>query len=151
MRLCTLALASLVLVSCGPAADAPDDAELAETPESAPVVTLDAYAGTWQNVVTLEGVEDPVVTTMRATATPAGWTMELEGREPVALTPAIVGDSLVVTSAPYESILRPGVTTTVRTATVIEGGQQVGNVVVTYQTAQGEEVVRGTLNGTRLP
>jgi hypothetical protein len=149
----TLSLVFLLVAACAPSDQPPaemtDDQEIAEVGE--PDLSLADFAGTWQNVVTLEGVEDPVATTTNATATPEGWTMMLEGRPDIALTPSIVGDSLVVVSESYESILRPGVMTTVRTATVIENGEQVGSVVVTYSTPDGEQQVRGSMRGTRTP
>jgi hypothetical protein len=38
----------------------------------------------------------------------------------------------------------------VRTASVLQGGEIVGNVLATYRTPAGEEQVRGTLRGTRV-
>jgi hypothetical protein len=65
------------------------------------------------------------------------------------VTISIVGDSLVGQSAEYESILRPGVMVTVRTASVMSNGMLNGNLVATYKTPTGEQVVRGTMTGTR--
>jgi hypothetical protein len=153
LRTRILSLALLLVAACAPTDEPPaemdDVEEIAEVEE--PELSLADFAGTWQNVVTLVGVEDPVATTTNATATSEGWTMMLEGRPAVPLTPSIMGDSLVVVSESYESILRPGVMTTVRTATVIENGEQVGSVVVTYTGPDGDEQVRGTMRGTRTP
>jgi hypothetical protein len=88
---------------------------------------------------------------MHATATASGWTMDLQGRTGIVLTPSIVGDSLVTVSAPYESILRAGVTVTVRTAAVMQGGEMVGTVEATYQTPAGQEKVPGTIRATKAP
>jgi len=139
----TLALFFLVLAACGaPEQEAP--------PEEGP--TLADFAGTWENVVTLEGVADPV--TSQTVGSPDGttWQLILEGRDPIPVQASIQGDSLVSETEPYESILRPGVTTEVRTAAVREGDVMVGTVRVTYRLESGEEqVVRGTMRGTRQP
>jgi len=98
----------------------------------------------------LTGVADPVPSTMTGTAAGNDWTMSLEGRPNIPLTVSMAGDSLIGQSAEYESILRPGVMVTVRTASVLRDGALVGNMIATYRTAAGEEVVLGTMTGTRV-
>jgi hypothetical protein len=88
---------------------------------------------------------------MHATATASGWTVDLEGRPGVPVQPTIQGDSLVTTTAPYESILRAGVMVTVRTAAVLRDGALVGNVEATFQMPTGPERVPGTIRSTRAP
>jgi len=61
----------------------------------------------------------------------------------------VVGDSLIGQSAEYESILRAGVMVTVRTASVMSNGMLMGNLMATYKTPTGEQVVKGTMTGTR--
>jgi hypothetical protein len=78
------------------------------------------------------------------------WTMSLEGRPGIPLQVMIVGDSLISESAEYESILRPGVMVSVRTASVLQDGVLVGTVVTDYRTAEGSQQVHGTLRGTRM-
>jgi hypothetical protein len=86
---------------------------------------------------------------MVGTSDPATWTLSLEGRPAIKLNVSIVGDSLVSESEEYESVLRKGVKVTVRSAAVMKDGKMVGNVVATYKTATGTEVVPGTVEGTR--
>jgi hypothetical protein len=62
-----------------------------------------------------------------------------------------MGDSLILDSAEYESILRAGVRVTTRTAVVRSGAELVGNLTATYKTSSGDEVVTGTIRSTRAP
>jgi hypothetical protein len=75
--------------------------------------------------------------------------MSLEGRDNIPLEVSIVGDSLISQSAEYESVLRPGVMVTVRTASALHGDMLMGNMIATYRTPQGEERVPGTIEGRR--
>lgn len=146
MRSVSAALVTALLVACGPAEE-----PVPEAPAPPPAPTVADFAGTWQNSATLTGVADPVPSTMTGTAAGTDWTMSLEGRPAIPMTVSIVGDSLVAVSAEYESILRPGVMVTTRTAAVLHDGMLMGNITATYRTATGEEVVTGTITGTRAP
>lgn len=77
--------------------------------------------------------------------------MNLAGRDPIPLQASVVGDSLIAVSAEYESILRPGVRVTTRTAAARSGADLVGTLTATYKTASGDEVVTGTFRSTRAP
>jgi hypothetical protein len=146
MRSVPAALFAVLLAACAPAEE-----PVPEAPPPPPAPTLAEFAGTWQNSATLTGVADPVASTMSGTAAGTDWTMTLAGRDPIPMTVSVVGDSLVAVSAEYESILRPGVMVTTRTAAVIHDGMLMGNITATYRTAAGEEVVTGTITGTRAP
>lgn len=130
-----------LLSACAPKEEAPPP------PPAAP--TLADFAGTWNMTSVLEGTPDPVKSTLSGTADNSTWTMTLEGRPNIAVTVSIVGDSLIGQSAEYESILRAGVMVTVRTASVLSNGAIAGNMVATYKTPTGEQVVRGTVTGTK--
>lgn len=145
MRLAPAMLIAVAIAACSPA----EQPVVEEALPAAP--TLADFAGTWQNSATLTGVEAPVLSTMTGTEAGTDWTMTLEGRDPVPLQVSIVGDSLITQTGEYESILRPGVMVTVRTAGVIHDGMLMGNMVATYKTAAGEEQVTGTIQGTRVP
>jgi hypothetical protein len=118
-----------------------------EMPEAAGPMVAD-FAGNWQTMAMLEGTPDPVPSTLAGSADGSEWTMTLEGRDPVPLTASIVGDSLVLVSDPYESVLREGVMVTIRTAGVMQDGRMMGTLVATYQTPEGEQVVSGTFEST---
>lgn len=86
---------------------------------------------------------------MTGTADATSWTMSLEGRPNVPLTVSVASDSLIGQTAEYESILRAGVMVTVRTASTMNAGTLTGNVIATYKTPAGEEVVKGTMTATK--
>lgn len=146
MRSAPAVLFAALLAACGPAEEpAP------EPPAPPPAPTVADFAGTWQNSAVLTGVANPVSSTLTGTAAGTDWTMSLEGRPNIPVTVSMSGDSLIVVSAEYESILRPGVMVTTRTASVMQNGQLVGNMTATYKSGPGvEEVVTGTITGTRV-
>ena len=147
MRIAAL-LAVAALVACAPKEEMP----AADSPAPAAAApTLADFAGTWNLAVVLEGVPDTIRSTM--TGTPDGtWTTSLEGRPNIPTTAAMSGDSIVITTAEYESILRQGVMTTVRSAGMKMGDNMMhGTVQVTYKTPTGDQIVNGTFNGTKTP
>jgi hypothetical protein len=145
MRALTAVLCALTLAACGTGDEEPAAEAVAASPSIAD------FAGTWSTVATLEGVDEPVPSTMSGSAAGDDWRMSLPDRENVPVQVHMKGDSLIGQSAEYESILRPGVMVDVRTASVLRAGELVGNLVATYRTADGEEQVRGTMRGTRVP
>jgi hypothetical protein len=149
MRSFAILLSSFIIAGC--TGEAETDAEMSAEPEAMAPASVADFAGTWQNSVTLEGVADPIPSTTTGSASGTDWTMTLEGRDPVPLQVSMSGDSLITQSAEYESILRPGVRTTVRSAILMQGDSWTGPIVVTYRTDAGEEVVNGTITGTRAP
>jgi hypothetical protein len=153
MRACAVATSCLILLT---ACTTPGDQQPAAgsgaqiTAEStAGSLSVANFAGTWENTTRLQGVEEAIPATMTGSASGDDWTMSLPGRDNIPLEVSIVGDSLIGQSAEYESILRPGVVTTVRTASVLHGDMLMGNLVATYRTPQGEERVLGTIEGRR--
>jgi hypothetical protein len=146
MRALTTGLCALILVACGTRDEEPP----AEADAVAATPSIADFAGTWSTVATLEGVAEPVSSTMSGSVAGDDWTMSLPGRENIPVEVHMKGDSLITQSAEYESILRPGVMVNVRTASVLRDGELVGNQLATYTTANGEEQVRGTVRGTRV-
>jgi hypothetical protein len=146
MRTLPIVLSAILVTGCG----APGDRAGAD-PATASSVSIADFAGTWENIATLEGVPDPIRTTISGSAAGDDWTMSLPERDGIPLLVSVSGDSLVGQSAEYESILRPGVMVTVRTASVLRDGGLVGTIVATYRTADGTERVAGTVRGTRTP
>ena len=143
MRAIAFLFTAALLTACA----AKEEEAPAPAPPAAPTVA--DFAGTWNVKSVLEGTPDTVSSTITGTADPASWTMSLEGRPNIALTVSIVGDSLVIQSAEYESILRKGVMVSVRTANVMSNGSLLGNLVATYKAPTGDTVVRGTSVGTK--
>ena len=140
MRQMTGLLMLLPLAACG---------KPAEPPPPPPPPTYADFAGSWDAVTTLDGAPDPVASRLASTPQGGGWTMTLEGREPVPMRVSMAGDSLVLISEPYESVVRTKLQVQVRTAAVlVEGGMQ-GKVIATYNSPDGQEVVMGTIRGSR--
>ncbi len=139
------------LAACGGPKDAPADSTAMAPAPTAAAPTLANFAGTWQLTSTLVGVEKPVTSTLTGSADGATWSISLEGRPNVAVTASIVGDSLVSQTAEYESVLRKGVMVSVRTASVLSNGMLMGHMVATYKSSKGDEVVSGTVSGTKAP
>ena len=122
----------------------------AEEPAAAPVttvITASDFHGTWEGQAMLEGTPEPVHVTMEGTE--SGWTMTLPDRDPIALGVSMSGDSLVLVSEPYESVIQDGVTVQTRSAVVLQDGRIVGSVTATYTTPEGERVVPGTMEASR--
>ncbi len=149
MRSASALLFVVLLAACAPADEAAE--QPAEEQAPAPALTVADFAGMWQNTAMLEGTPDPVMSTMSGSADGTNWTMTLEGRDPIPMQVSIVGDSLIAQSVEYESILRPGVMVTVRTASVLVDGMLQSNLLAIYRTPAGEEQVRGTMQSTRMP
>ena len=152
MRACAVAASCLILLAaCGSTDDEQPVAEPGAEAIAEPVasVSIADFAGSWENTARLEGVSEPVPSTMTGSASGDDWTMSLEGRDNIPLEISMVGDSLISQSAEYESVLRPGVMVTVRTASVLHGDMLMGNMVATYRTPQGEERVFGTVESRR--
>jgi hypothetical protein len=147
MRFAVALLAVAAVTACAakeePAADSAAPAASAAAP------TVADFAGTWNTSSVLEGTPDTVKSTLTGTADGA-WTMTLEGKN-VPLTVSMSGDSLIAQSAEYESVLRKGVMVTVRTAGVRSGDTMTGNVVATYKTPTGDQIVNGTFMSTKAP
>jgi len=140
-------LSALFLVACG----TPDEEPAPGPQPTAEAASIADFAGTWAGSATLEGVDEPVPTTMAGSAAGDDWTLSVPDRENIPLRVHVSGDSLVVQSEEYESILRPGVTAHVRTAGVLRNGEMVGSAIVTYITPEGQEQIRGTVRSTRVP
>jgi hypothetical protein len=146
MRAASIAVASIILVACG----TPPDQQQAAEPASPAALTLADFAGTWETTATLEGVDEPVRSTMTGSTSGDDWTLAFADRPGIPLAVSVQGDSLISESAEYESVLRPGVMVTVRTVAVLQDGDLIGRMVATYRTANGEQLVPGTSRGVRV-
>lgn len=150
MRPAVALLTLTLLMACGGAEEAPPPDQPAAAPAPA-APSLADFAGTWQGATVFEGRPDTVKSTISGSPDGGTWTLSLEGRPAIPMTASVVGDSLIAESVEYESILRPGVMVTVRTASALQDGRMVGTVRATYKTPQGEEVSNGTMTATRAP
>lgn len=148
-----LVLCGIVLGACADEAAVEEMDEVPETEVAEPATPADAplasFAGTWDAVSYLES-GDTVPYTMTATSDTSGWTIDLPDRGvmPMRVVTA-AGDSVVTEVGPYESILREGVTVTVRSVSRIQDGRMVGTMEARYAGAGADSVVRGRVEATR--
>ncbi len=148
MRLTATMLGVALLAACAPADDTAEQAT--EQPTEQPAgPTLADFAGTWEFLVTVEGAAEPVSVLISGSADGSDWVMTAEDRDPIPMTVSVQGDSMIGETAEYESLLREGVMVRVRTASVLADGMLTGVMTATYTTADGEELVPGTVSGTR--
>ena len=149
MRAMTTLFTLLLVSACGGGEEAAP-AEEAESMAEASAPSMADFAGTWQATSMLEGAADPVMSTLEVSDDGTQWVMMFEGRDPVGITPSMSGDSLIMVTDSYESVLRDGVMVSVRTATVMEDeNHMVGKMVATYTTPDGETQVPGTIQSMR--
>jgi hypothetical protein len=145
MRSISLLLAVALLAGCAPKEEQPAAEPM---PPAAPYA---AYEGAWSTTSMVDGTADPVVGSMTLTADGVGSTMSLPDRPNIPITVSMSGDSLVVTTAEYESVLRKGVMVTTRVASVMDGAMMKGNLEASYTTPDGPQVVKGTSESKRAP
>ncbi len=146
MRVLKLMAVGAVLVACSPAEKEPE-AEMA-APAMAAMPMVADFAGTWNGEAMVDGTPDPVKSVLTIAADGTG-TMTLEGRSAIPVTTSMSGDSLVIVSAEYESVLRKGVMVSTRVASVMVDGMMKGNMVATYKTPDGPTEVKGTMTSTK--
>lgn len=144
MRRMILLAATVALAGCGAEEPAP-------APPPPPSPTFTGFAGHWMVVSNLEGVADSVPSQLTSRPDGGGWMLSLEDRDSIPMRASLSGDSLVLLSDPYQSVLRSNVTVQVRTAAVLVDGGLVGKLVATYNNPDSQQVVVGTLHGHRAP
>jgi hypothetical protein len=148
MRVATPLLLVAAIAACAPKEEATPDSAAAAAAPAAPSVA--AFAGTWNTSTVLEGTPDTVKSTLNIMAD-GGCTLVLADRPNIPCTTSMSGDSLVVQTGEYESIMRKGVMTSVRTAGVMSGNMMTGHLVSTYKMPNGEQKVNGTFTSTKAP
>lgn len=148
MRPLSFVLGAALVAACAK----PDAPPPAVPAPPAMTVNLADVAGTWTLQVMRENSDSVIVTnTIVASADPAAWTMTLPGRAPMALRVSTSGDSVVTEAGPYESVLRPGVQVSTRSAMKLEGGMLMGTTVARYAGGGADSVVVLRTRGSRNP
>ncbi len=147
MRSLHFVLGAALLAAC-----AKPDAPPPAVPAPPAAVNLADFAGTWTMQVMGETSDSVLVTnTIVASADPASWTMTLPGRAPMALRVSTSGDSVVTEVGPFESVLRPGVQVSTRSAMKLDGGMLMGVTVAQYAGGGADSVRVLRTRGTRNP
>lgn len=135
--------AALVLIGCAEEPPPP--------PPPPPPLTFADFGGHWLAVNSLEGIADSVPSELRGNPDGTGWFMRLEGRDSIPMSASIRGDSLILISGEYRSILRDNVIVQVRTASVLTESGLSGKLVATYNYPDSQQVVTGTVRARRAP
>ena len=155
MRFIPLLACAAVLVACARSEDAPPDSAAA-VPAPAPAPTTLSLAdltGKWTQQVRAENSDSVLVTSeVNATSDPSAWTITLPGRPAMPLRVTVDGDSVMLASGPYESVLRKGVQVTTSGALRMQDGKLVGMTTARYSGGTGaDSVVRLRTEMTRMP
>lgn len=145
-----LVLCALALAACAPPAE--DGEAGMDTAAAAATTALDEMAGTW-TMHTMGETSDSVLTTasLSGSSDPSSWTLTLPDRAPIPLQVVEVsGDSVVMESGSFESVLRPGTTvTSVRMVSRLQNGELMGTLVARYAVTTADSIFRGRLHGVR--
>ena len=138
--LSTLLLVSLI-AACG--GDASDEESAAATMQ-AEGPSMPDLTGTWNATAMVDGAPDPVMSQLEFAADGSAM-MTLPDRDPMAVDVSMSGDSVIISSPEYQSVIRDGVTVSIRLASLVDGNMMTGRLVATYRSAEGEEIVGGSL------
>jgi hypothetical protein len=122
----------------------------AAAPAAPTPLNLADVAGKWTlRSVPANGDTTVVTSVLDAKSTTAGWTMTLPGRKPVAEHVTAAGDSIVIDSDPYQSILRKGVQVKTTGVFRLQGGNLVGQTTAHYSVKTADSVLVLNTTGTR--
>ena len=128
-------------------------ATTADTAAAAPApapITLADVAGKWNLRTVPTGGDTTVVTSvLDAKSTTSGWTITFPGRKPVAEHVTLAGDSLILESDPYPSVLRKGVTVHTTGVLRLRDGNLVGQNTAHYSVKTADSVLVLNTTGTR--
>lgn len=130
------------------------DTPAAATPAPAPkMIALSDVAGKWNVKGMNEAGDSTLVTyTFTATGDTSGWSITFPNRRPVPVRiVAVAGDSIVIASGPYESVLRKGVQVTTTGPIRMQDGKLVGNITARYKTKGPDSVRIVRTEGVRMP
>jgi hypothetical protein len=136
-------------MACSKEEEAPAADTMAVAP--APMMNLADMAGTWSMKV-MPQASDSVVASgeITGTSTTDGWVMMLADRNPIPLTVSVSGDSVMMDSAPYESVLRKGVQVWTHTVSRMHNGMLMGTTTAHYASGQ-DTVVMLRMEATKKP
>jgi hypothetical protein len=156
MRSIVLLACAAALVACAGSEKPSADSAAAATPAPAPApatLSLADLAGKWTQKVRAENSDSVLVTAeVVATPDPSGWTIALPGRPVMPVRITVAGDSLLVATGPYESVLRKGVQVTTSGVMRLQDGKLVGITTAHYAGATGaDSVARLRTEMTRTP
>jgi hypothetical protein len=138
------------MLACG-GTDAADEAAVpaADAQPLPAAISLADVAGTW-NITTVTETGDTVRGVLVATSEITGWTRTFPNRDPIEVRViAVGGDSIVVESGPYQSVLRPELQVTTQTVYRLQDGSLIGTGASHFVTTGADSVMRTRSVGVR--
>jgi hypothetical protein len=146
MRRFLLICGAVGLVACSKPADQPA-ADATATPA---MLMMSDLAGKW-HVKAMPENSDSVITEYDVMVDSASATVMLPNRDPMMVQVMVSGDSVIMDSGPFESVLRKGVQVTTHGVSRLQGGELVGMTTAHYATTNADSVVTLRTQGTRTP
>ncbi|MDQ3136381.1 MAG: hypothetical protein M3Q93_02210 [Gemmatimonadota bacterium] len=156
MRRIALCCCAVALVGCNKPKEEPAMESTAAMPETAAApapITLADVAGKW-NVKTMNESGDSTLATYELVASEdkSGWVLTFPKRKPIpSRVVAVDGDSIVLETGPFESVLRKGVMVTTRAVNRLQDGKMVGTITARYAGGGADSVRMLRSEGTRAP
>jgi hypothetical protein len=120
-------------------------------PPPPPPPTFTDFAGHWMATVRFDDATDSVQSQMVSRPDGGGWMLVFPNRDSIPMRGSMSGDSLVLLSEPYESVLQRGVTVQARSAVVLTPAGFQGRIVATYNHPDSQQVRVGAITGSRAP
>ena len=148
-RRLAVVLTAAILAACAKKEPPPAPPPPEPPPAPAPI-NLASVAGDWDFKV-MPATGDSVLTTytMTATADTSGWKVMLPNRKPMTPHVMTMGDSVMVSMDPYESVLRKGQKVSTNSVFHLVGDKLMGTTVAHYTTKSADSVVTLRGEGTR--
>jgi hypothetical protein len=152
-------LCAALFTACAKKDNAATDTTVATTTDSTTVsapaaptpINLADIAGKWNlTSVPTTGPSTPVKSVLDAKSTTSGWTLTFPGRKPVAEHVTVSGDSVILESDPYASVLRKGVQVKTTGVFRVQDGNLVGQNTAHYSVKTADSVLVLNSTATRV-
>ncbi len=157
MRRLAVVLSVSILAACAkkeqqPPPPPPEPPMAPAAPAAAAPIDLQSLAGTW-NFKTMLATGDSVLTTytLVVTGDTTGWIMTLPKRKPMTMHVTVSGDSIMLRSPKYESVLRKGQQVSTTSVVRVVGDKLMGTTMAHYATKAPDSVLALRNEGTRAP
>jgi len=149
---------AILLIACAKKEQKADDTTAAAPSAAAPApapaapLSLANLAGKWTAQTRPENGDSVLVTsTINASSDTVGWTIALPKRPVMPFHVSVSGDSLLVSTDSYESVLRKGVQVSNTGVLHRQGNDLVGIMVGHYKSAGADSVRRFRMVLTKQP
>ena len=156
-RVAALCSAIFIVAACAKKEEPAKDTAAAMTPAAAaapaPALALADVAGKWQFASTPTAGKDTSVTkwVLTATADTTGWTMTNPDKVTTPLHVSVAGDSIMLSSAEFNSQRRKGVKVKTETTLHLKDGKLSGTTNAHYAVKSADSTLTLTTEGTRMP